>query len=255
MLSLSSLAYAGAWVMPEGKGQTISTTVKNTAHRGYDDQWKLSQEADFSKFETAFYWEHGLTPKLTLIGTTAWQDVDFLSRDGRKEVQGFGTSSLGLRYQIYNQGRTVAALQSQFVLAGEGEIVPDADLGRGGNGIEIRALVGRSFKVLGREGFFDGQSAWIYRGGSSPDSYKVDATIGVTATKKIQLLGQVFYSATGEQTLGIDRVLPNESLKLQGSVVRRRSAKTSVQAGIFRTVAGRNIVKETGFIASVWRRY
>lgn len=241
--------------MPKGKGQIISTTIKNNADRGFDDRWALSQSTEFSKVESGFYWEHGLTDKWTLVATTAWQDVDFLSRTGPKQVKGFGTSSIGARYQVYKKGPAVLALQGRYILAGKGEIIPDADLGRGGNGLELRALAGRSFKAFNRDGFLDGQAAWTYRGGNSPDSLNADLTAGLSVSKKRQVLLQAFYSATGEQLIGNDRILPNESLKLQGSIVITRSKKTSVQAGYFRTISGRNIVRESGAIASIWRRY
>lgn len=241
--------------MPTGKGQVISTTVNNRSSRGFDDRWALSQSAEFSKIESGFYWEHGLTDKWTLVATTAWQDVDFLSRTGRKHVKGFGTSSIGGRYHVFKKGPTVLALQGRYILAGKGEIIPDADLGRGGNGAEIRALAGRSFKVFKRDGFLDVQTAWTYRAGNSPNSFSADLTAGFSVNKKRQLLLQAFYSATGEQLIGNDRILPNESVKLQGSFVLKRSKKTSVQAGYFRTISGRNIVRESGAMASIWRRY
>ncbi len=241
--------------MPAGQGQIISTTATNRASRGYDDRWALSNDVEFSKTDNQFYWEHGLLPRVTLIGTTAFQDVDFTSRDGRKSVTGFGTSSLGARYQIYQKGRFVGSLQGAYILAGAGENIADADLGRGGNGFEIRALAGRSFQLFKREGFIDVQSAWIIRPGDSPDTFKDDLTIGWSVDKKTQIIGQGFYSRTNAQVLDFDRILPNESFKLQASIVRKRSETRSVQFGVFRSVAGRNIVQESGVYAAVWRRY
>lgn len=199
--------------------------------------------------------EHGLTKKITLVGKTAFQDVDFTSREGRETVTGFGTSQLGARYHVYTKNRTSLAIQGSVLLAGAGEIIPDADLGRGGNGIELRALAGRSFKVGSREAFIDIQSAWIYRKGERPDSFKEDLTAGLQISPKYQILAQGFYNRTNAQTLGNDRVLRNESLKLQLSLVQQRSEKSSYQYGIFRTAAGRNIVQESGIFAGYWRRY
>lgn len=248
-------AFAGAWAQPPGTGQIISTTTYDTAERAYDDKWKLNRDVSFAKTDSRFFMEHGVTSKLTLVTETAYQDVDYTSRDGRTKVQGFGNSALGLRYQFFKKGRQVAALQSTFILAGSGENISDADLGRGGNGWELRALYGRSFKALKREGFIDLQAAWVYRPGISPDSYKSDATVGINATKSIQLLGQAFYSKTNNQVLDTDRILSNESLKLQASFVRKTSKKRSYQFGVFQTVAGRNIVKEKAVIFGVWQRY
>mgnify|MGYP000159163548 CR=1 FL=1 len=176
--------------MPAGKGQIISTTTTNRASRGYDDRWALKNDVTFQKLDTQFYWEHGLLPKVTLVATTAYQNVDFTSRTGRKKVNGFGSSSLGARYQIYQKGAYVGAVQGSFILAGAGENIADADLGRGGNGYELRALAGRSFKLFNRDGFIDLQSAWIYRAGDSPDTFKDDVTVGLFVKKKMQVLAE-----------------------------------------------------------------
>ena len=130
-----------------------------------------------------------------------------------------------------------------------------ADLGLGGNGIEIRALAGQSFNLFGRDGFADIQTAWVYRSHNAPDTLKTDATIGLGIHENRQILAQVFYSQTGGQIIENDRILPNRYVKLQGSMVLKRSRKTSVQFGVFQTVAGRNIVQEKGVFAAVWRRY
>ncbi len=255
LVGLSSYGYCGAWPMPKGKGQVITTTVTDNASRGFDNRWQLTQDVTFSKFETQFFWEHGLSEKITLIGTTAYQDVDFRSREGQEDVQGFGNSSVGLRYQVFAKDRFVGALQLSYIVAGEGENIADADLGRGGNGLEIRGLIGQGFKVFKREAFIDLQSAWIYRARGSPDTFKDDLTVGIIIDKKRQILTQAFYSRTNSQTLGFDRVLANENLKLQASIVFKRSETTSTQLGVFQTVAGRNIVQEKGVFAAVWRRY
>lgn len=248
-------AHAGAWPLPEGSGQVILTTTYDTANRSYDGNWDLTQEINFSKTDTQLFLEYGLTPKITLVLETALQDVDYTSRDGRTRVQGFGNSAVGVRRQIFHKDRSVLAVQGKFILAGTGENIPDADLGRGGNGVELRGLYGRNFKLAGRNGFLDTQAAWIFRSGNAPESYKADITLGLNLTDKIQILGQNFYSRTGDQILGVDRILSNESLKAQISVVRKQSAKRSYQFGLFQTVAGRNIVKEKAVFFGVWRRY
>ena len=81
------------------------------------------------------------------------------------------------------------------------------------------------------------------------------AALATAIHENRQILAQVFYSQTGGQIIENDRILPNRYVKLQGSMVLKRSRKTSVQFGVFQTVAGRNIVQEKGVFAAVWRRY
>lgn len=255
LFALSSPAHAGAWPVPVGQGQIITTTVTDSASRGFDDKWALNQDIEFSKFETQFFWEHGLTENITFTGSTTYQDVDFVSRTGNESVQGFGTSGLGGRYSFYKKDGSVAALQFTYVIAGKGENIADADLGRGGNGIDIRLLAGRNFKFLKRDGFIDVQAAHIIRRSNAPSTNKADLTTGLDISNNRQILAQIFYNRTGEKVIGNDRILVNESIKLQGSAVFKRSEKTSLQFGVFQTIAGRNIVQEKGVFAAVWQRY
>lgn len=241
--------------MPKGHGQVITTTATSSASRAYDGQWALNRDVTFSKFETRFFWEHGAADRLTLVASTAYQDIDYVTREGEDTVSGFGTSSLGAKYRVFTKGKTVGALQASYVLGGRGEIISDADLGRGGNGLELRGLLSRNFTLFKRDGFVDVQSSWTYRGGIAPDTFKDDFTVGWNITKKRQALLQAFYRKTGPGSLNGDDILPNESIKLQGSIVVTRSKKTSAQFGVFQTVAGRNVVQEKGIFASVWRRY
>lgn len=248
-------SHAGAWALPKGKGQIISTTTYDTAGQAYDDMWKLSRDVSFSKLDSRLFVEHGLTSKLTVVVETAYQDVDYTAREGRSQVSGVGSSSLGLRYQAWDKWGFIGSLQGSYILAGSGENIADADLGRGGNGVELRGLLGRSFKVLDRNAFADIQAAWIYRPDDNPKTYKADVTLGIDVLKKVQFLGQGFYSHTEAQVIGSDRILANDSLKAQISLIWNQSEKTSYQIGVFQTVAGRNIIREKALSVGIWRRY
>lgn len=248
----ASDAQAGAWPAAPGTGQVISTTLFDNASQAYDDNSELTQDVFFNKSEGVIYWEHGVTEKTTLVLQSSYQDV--LLRAGVDEVNfsGVGESYAGLRRVLWRDDKWVVSGQAGVLFAGAGETVAGADLGFGTTHYEFKALIGRSFKLANRDGFIDVQAAYRKRPGNAPDEWRLDATAGWRPHKKLQILTQGFYTASEEQFEIADR---NRRLKLQGSVVYDRNAKTSYQIGLFQTVAGRNIVKENAFFFSVWKRY
>lgn len=251
-----SHSWAGSWNLEPGKGQIISTNVRDTATQAYNDDWELTDDVQFAKLESQIFWEHGISKKITVVGVTSLQDVDSNSRDGQEQKSsGFGNSSLGLRYQLGRNEKSARAIQLSWIIAGSGENIPDADLGRGSHGIELRGLYGRNFKIGKRAAFLDIQSAWIYRPGNNPNSFKQDVNLGFQLFDDLQILAQAFYGKTNEEIIDTDIILPNENIKLQASVVQKRSEKRSIQIGYFETIAGRNIVKEKGVFAALWERY
>jgi len=250
-----AFALAGAWPTPDGTGQLISTTVYSTSGHQFDEKGKLSQKTNFRKFEEQAYLEYGVTPKLTAILATSFQDVDYVGRNGRERFQGFGESQIGVRYTVFKSEKWVLSGQVSGLISGGGEVFPDADLGASGNGFEIRGLAGRSYVLGKKNGFAELQAAYRERGGAIPREWRLDATVGIEPMSKIKIIGQGFYSKADNGLLNVDRVRSNESLKLGISIVRQRKKNRSIQAGFYQTVWGKNIVREKAFTAGIWQRF
>lgn len=243
---------AGAWPSAVGQGQIISTTVNDRAKTAYNENGKADTPVDFSKLDTALYWEHGLSEDLTIVLNSSLQEIKFSAGVDQVEFQGLGESGLGLRSVIWQNQEAVLSGQVSVIFPSSGETVSDADLGFGAVNYELRLLAGRSFKLAERDGFVDVQAAWRLRPSGGPDEYRVDAALGWRPQENVQLLAQGFY-AHGNGKFAIAR--QNSRLKLQGSVVYDRNAKTSYQIGAYQTVAGQNIVKEKAVFIGVWQRY
>jgi len=281
-LSASQICWAGAWTLPKGEGLIISGTSINQASLAYDSNSELTTPVDFDKIDSTFYLEYGLTDKITLVGNTALQDVSYTSSQGPQQYSGFATSKLGLRYGITSRSPWVFAVQPSLVIPAGGEAVPDGDLGFGGFGAEMRAVAGRPLNFGGRSGFLNAEAAYDIRSGGAPRQVTADLTIGVNLSGKTQLIGQGFYRHTNDSLFEGDVVLANESLKLQASIVfelpklilkkkkgdydeaaasektirqNNPERRTSLQLGVFQTVAGRNIVREQGVMMTLWNTF
>jgi len=248
-------AMAGAWNLSAQSGQIISTTLYDTASKAYDNDGDLIGGVAFEKTESQIFWEHGLTQRLTWISQAGLQNVNYTALDGQTQVNGLADTKVGVRAEIFRSPQWVLSVQPSFIIAGEGENIPDADLGNGGNNIELRALVGRSFTIADKPGFLDVQTAVNLRSNQEPNQWRIDASAGIRAIDPILVIGQVFYADNGGRFDNRDIILPNRSLKLQGSFVYQWSEKTSLQLGAFQTVAGKNIVREQAVFAAIWRRY
>ena len=270
-------AFAGAWTQEKGKGLIISGSSINRADLAFDSESKLRTPVDFEKLDSTFYLEYGVSDKLTLVGNTALQDVSYTSSEGPQLYSGFATSKLGLRYGFDSGSPWVFAVQPSLVIPAGGEAVPDGDLGIGGFGAEIRLLAGRALTVGNRPGFFNAEAAFDQRSDGAPRQITADMTLGIQWAKHVQIIGQGFYRHTNDARFEGDAILANESLKLQASVVvdlpklRRKKKKagddeaqeipvnpartTSLQIGVFQTVAGRNIVREQGVMMTLWNKF
>lgn len=275
-IASAQLCAAGAWTQPKGDGLVISGTSYNQATLAYDSNGKLSTPVDFQKIDSTFYAEYGLSNRLTVVGNTALQDISYTSSQGPQLYRGLATSKLGVRYGVNSPSPWVLAIQPSLVIPAGGEAVPDGDLGLGGFGAEMRVLAGRPLKFGEKAGFVNMEAAYDARSGGAPRQITADVTMGLNLTEAIQLIGQGFYRHTNGALFERDVILPNESLKLQASIVIElpkirlfkstsedreadpppaRSGQASLQIGVFQGVAGRNIVREQGAMVTLWNTF
>lgn len=238
--------------MPTGEGQAIETNLVVRADKGFDANGNITVPVQFSKFETGVFLEHGLSDRFTLVLASSFQDLEFTAGVDQVNFIGFGETEVGMRNVIWKEGPTVVSTQASVIFAGPGETVTDADLGIGGTQYEARVLVGRSFKLVNKDGFFDAQLARRFRGQNISDEWRLDLSTGWRPLPKWQVLAQTFY-VYGQSVPNLTR--SNSRLKAQASVVFDRNRKTSYQIGVYKTVLGKNIIQENAIFLSIWQRY
>ena len=131
-----------------------------------------------------------------------------------------------------------------IIAPGEGRNVGYAPPGAGGLAQEARLLAGRSFSIAGRDGFVEGQGAWIDRS-DLPDERRLDITVGYAPSARWLLLGQAYAGWTAAEPAWT---------KVEASAVRR-SGDWSLQAGWRVSVAGKAGPVESGPVLGLWRRF
>lgn len=203
----------------------------------------------FSKFETSLYSEYGLTDRLTLVLQLAGQQVSQDNNGITDTASGLAASRLGLQLQVFETRRWIVAGQISAVVPGGGENVADRPLGDGANGIEMRALVGRSVR---RRGFLDLQIGHTWRSEDYPSETRFDATLGWRLSDRYSVMAQSFLTSGAADRRRNNRSFVQHKVQVSAG---RQFRRGELMVGAFTTVYGRNSIAESGFVMSWWRRF
>ena len=243
----------GAWPMPAGKGQSISTLTWQSASVGFDQNGRARPDLHFEKFESAVFFEYGLTSQWTLVARPAAQTVHLRTGSTVDQAQGFAASELSLRRALPGPGHWVLAVQAGLFIPGNVENGFDKPLGESGLDQELRLLAGHAFKWRGRDGFVDIQGAYRQRSRGSGDEWRLDVTAGAMLSSHVQLLAQSFaIIGRPSRRPGFRTV---DSLKGQLGGVWFYQQNRGLQLSLSRTLYGRNVVRDTGLSIGWWRRF
>jgi hypothetical protein len=245
---LAGAAHAGAWTLDRGHLSAFAGATASRAASFYGDSGVPGGRVVFNKLLSQGWLEYGLTDAVTLFAapeyTLAQSDA---GGSGRQLIRSSSVEA-GLRILLLSRIGMVS-VQTSVKSAGAFDMSVSSG-GEAGRQFETRLLYGRSFKLLGKDAFIDVEAAkrWIAK--PRPDEWVLDATAGWKATKNNQILVQSFTFATDGAVTPPYR--PYALSKVQFSWVHRLSRRWSLQSGYFFSVAGRNIVKETGVVSTVW---
>ncbi len=246
-------AFAGAWPMEAGKGQSISTMTWQGSTRGFDRRGEASVDLSFQKFENAVFLEYGLTENWTVVARPALQNVRLRVGDVVDEANGFGATEFSVRRVLPGWEKWVLSAQTGVFMPGEVENGFNKPLGQNGLDWEIRALAGRSLEFAGRPGFVDIQAAFRERSHGAGNEVRLDMTLGSMAMSRVQLHFQSFI------VIGLPSSRPGihtvDSFKTQLSGVWFFKESQGLQLSLSRTLSGRNIVRDTGMTIGFWQRF
>lgn len=244
-------AHAGAWPQAEGQGQVIVTGIYSHSGKGFDAKGKTVDIDDYTKEEVYFLAEYGLTEDLTLLVTPSFSHVDVDRADA--ETNGLGYTELGARYRLAHGASTVFSLQGSVRIPGKKRRDSIAQVGATDSEIDLRALVGKSFKIGGSDAFVDLQGGYRIRNGQPPSEFRLDATLGIRPAPKLLLLAQAFNTKSDGAGRGIFGKYRYTNAYVSG--VYDIAPRWSLQVGALATVSGRNALRERGVLAGVWFRF
>lgn len=227
----------------------ITGLLLSEASSSLDHNGERQSGLYFSKFESSFYTEYGLTDRLTVILQLAGQRVSQDNNGITDTAEGLAASRAGLQSHLFGFGRWTTSVQVAAVIPGGGENVADRPLGDGANGVELRALAGRS---LGSNGFLDLQLARTWRVDDYPAETRFDATLGWRIHDDYLLMAQSFYTAADADLARNGREYAQHKIQVSTG---RNFGQVRLMLGAFTTISGRNAIDESGITASWWRAF
>lgn len=245
------MAFAGAWTLPEGTTQIITTVTVSDADKSFNQDSKAGENVTFHKIFLSAYSEYGWNDWLTLVATPEYASASS-SAPGRatQKANDFAFSG-GARVRLFDDAG-VFSLQATARSAGAFELDTSVDQDPGED-FELRALYGTHFEWLGHDGCIDIQIAQRWATGKRPDETPVDLTVLYNVDWDTQVLLQnfnVISQGSGQPPFAYYRYH-----KLALSAVHPLWGGFSVQLGAFVSPAGQNALREQGLFAGIWARF
>jgi hypothetical protein len=261
IVGASTSAFGGAWTLPQGTGQIITTLYGWT---GFGPPWGGNPPANQSRFDAQTYVQYGLTDSLTAFGETAFEHYA-IGQPNSNTYNGLDYSGLGLRQKLWSTGEWIFSGEATVFIPGAHDSNAPAQEGNTGVAGEVRLNAGRNFTLasipglnwipgLGSvPGFLDAEVAYRLRTAGPPDEWHGDFTVGFKFTPKIMVMLQEYTTvsmSTNNPTFSAWR-----QTVVEGSVVYALNDKWSVQLGVFSTVWKVRTNSERGAAIAVWRSF
>jgi hypothetical protein len=256
LLAVPSLAWAGAWTLPDGTGQWLTTLTSAWSTNYLEGSAGLAATPRYDKDELSALIEYGITDRLTAIVAPGLQHID-IAAPTSAERTGLGYTEFGARYAFLENADQTWVLSGQATLRipGTTDTSNPAAIGYTDVESDLRILLGHAFTLAGLPAFFDLETSERVRTAGLPNEYRADGTLGVWVLPSWLLLAQslnVVSEGAGNPAYTGGSY---DYEKLQLSAVYKLTSVWSLQGGGYTTYAGRNALQENGLIFGVWRRF
>lgn len=252
LMSYATTAFAGAWLQDEGKGELLLGNTAMQASQYFTTGSALQQIPHYNKDEAQALVEYGVTPWFTAIFQPSFQHVDIDPPFGGRRT-GLGYTDLGGRAKIWSDESWVVSGQVVVRFPGTFDKVNPAAIGYYDPEVDVRGLVGHSFKVADLPSFIDVELAQRFRIDGPPDEVRADITFGIRPIDKWLLLAQSFnVISEGAGTWGYGSY---GYYKAQLSAVYSVTDALSLQLGGYSTYWARNALQENGLVVGAWLRF
>jgi hypothetical protein len=247
-----TMAFGGAWTLDTGQGVAIVSGSPVASTKGFDGSGNLQSIPHYNKQELQLLLEYGYTDWLTLILAPSLQRVT-IGPPIDAQRAGLGYTDMGARVRLWSNNSWAISAQTTFRLPGTSDTSNVAAIGYTDPEIDVRGLVGYSFKAGTLPAFIDVELAQRFRLGGPPDEFRTDVTFGIYPTDRWLVLLQSFtVMSEGAGTAGYSSYAYD---KFQLSAVYALTPRVSLQLGGYTTYHGRNALQENGLVASVWYKF
>ncbi|MEQ9520699.1 MAG: hypothetical protein RLN89_14810 [Parvibaculum sp.] len=244
---------AGAWPLPEGDTLAIVQVSHTLAHRNFDQSGNATSRGRFSKIEPQLYVEHGLTKQITLLGKFSRSTDQSVAFGQEFTDVNFRRAEIGARAYLFTWRETLYTVDVIFGRTLGASTNDPAASQSGDLDYEFGLTTGTTFTEFGLNGFNETRIAYRQRPGARPAEAKVDVTMGVHVNDQwLVMLKNQTENSLGRTPSPRGHFWANKG---ELSVVHDLEPGFSIEAGAFRTIAGRNVLKETGLKLAFWYRF
>jgi hypothetical protein len=252
LFMVPNAAVAGAWTLNEGTGELIVTNTAVQASTYFTTGSVLQSIPHYNKEEAQALIEYGVTNWFTAMFQPSLQHVD-IAPPFSGERSGFGYTDIGGRARIWSDDSWVVSAQATFRIPGTFDKTNPAAIGYTDPELDLRGLVGYSFKAGTMPAFFDVELAQRFRFDGPPDEFRTDVTFGIRPIDRWMFLAQSFnVISEGAGTWGFGSFAYH---KFQLSAVYSLTTTLSLQLGGYSTYWGRNALQENGLVVGAWYKF
>jgi hypothetical protein len=252
LMGYATAASAGAWTLDEGTGHLIVGGTAMQSSRVFTTGSDLRPIPHYNKDEAQALIEYGLTNWFTAMFAPSLQHVD-IAAPFNAARSGLGYTDLGGRVKVWSDASWTVSGQVLLRIPGTRDTTNLAAIGYTDPEVDLRGLVGYSFKAGTMPSFVGVELAQRFRIGGPPDEFRTDITFGVNVTDRWLMLAQSFnVISEGAGTWGFGSFAYH---KLQLSAVYALTPRLSLQLGGYSTYWGRNALQENALVTGVWARF
>jgi hypothetical protein len=252
---ITGAAYAGAWTQSSGKWLFVQNISYYSTSKFFDNSGKKQNLNNYNKYELNPYIEYGLRDDVT-IGANL-----FLQRASQNNMSnwGIGDSEFFIRKQLWEKDGFVFSVEPMIKLPSIESSSQQPQIGNRNFDTVVTFSGGYSFKAWGLNHFTNLNTGYRHRFGTQNDQFKLEATAGLSLSKKYMLLAQAFNTTRLTDTIQPAFTQSSSDdydlTKLQISAIYKMDDKLSFQAGAFSHVAGRNVGSGSGAIIAINRNF
>lgn len=246
----ASSAKAGPWTMGAGEGRVITSVIYSHSAKSFDSSGERIDAPDYDQLMAFFLTEYGVTDDLTLIANPG---VKWVGIEGQDDESGIDSVELGARYRLFHDDRMVVSAQLSGFVPGTLRNEPVPQISGNRPQFEARLQAGYGFNLGKLNGFASIEGGYRIRTGAPPDEFRGDATLGVHATSRLMLIGNLFN--TWSNGAGQPGFPSYRYSNLYAGSVYELSPRLSFQIGGLATVTGRNALRERGLYSGFWLKF
>jgi hypothetical protein len=271
LLILPSTGIAAAWNQEQGKSLLIINGLYSQSGSFYDHSGEEILGVGAERYELNPYYEYGYSTDITLGGTASLQRLDVNSPVTSWPKTRLTSFEVFARKQLYRDDNWAFALQPMLKFPG---LYPKADerfMGERQFSAEMRLSGGYGFEATlpnvpymysstgPQHHFINLELAFRHHGEKGKDEMRFDPTIGFHYSEESLMLLQAFSTfaigGSGNALVQGNNAFGYDLIKMQISTVKKITPNLNVQLGSFQDLWGKNTIKASGALLSVWYQY